>query len=816
MSQNHIGYKLSFCKKLSDVDNVVKGVSFTYRSLGHFDGIFIDKIYKIEEFGETCAELAKSRENKEIAHEKKRVLAHCEKQILNLIIEKDSKYIIEDKTKPIIAVTLLNCVASKLNCKASGCPKEKCDIRESLMDKNNKIIEEGVLYETFTPLSIESMVIIWKSDRIENIIKSISNLRNNSCFKYVVNIYSIISIDSTIKGKCAAEDINAYIKIQAAPTSNFNKIRESLCLFLNNNTKTSDGKDNVDKVCTDEKVCVGKFDLTFQISIKEITLENYMILYDKVLDTSVEDVKNLGILSTETTLVYPLGLDTGEYKKPDGLKKTTWKTWEKGFEDKWKIKENQVKIKKRFPTLYKFSGMLGGRAHRISHAVSSYKYFSGFWEFISNFTIAIPEYIISDMKNQDKNVVQIDHELRSLISGIDDVFSISFHDFEQSQKDALCVHSAGKLMVAYSNFAEFLGYPILKELSQYTKENVHFSIVSSIIETTQITEIPITTNQIEKSFFTIQMPFSNIYKFNAAIFKIAHEIGHLNYLSDEIIPNFAEQCYGKLVKRNLKFLNPKVKEVLFPKIKRFYGEFAADYYAVKVLGIDTIGTTVGIGDKTLVINQIKDVFNNERSGDDLETDDEYRFDGIRSILEIDPKIKYDEKDIPDLVINFVEGVSAENKIYKTFFDISSEVVPDITEELNLEKNSGDILRIVFFLIRITVSVVKLFVKLIVKLLTYVQDPDKFITNNSELCKHIIPIFALEYLLKNNKNIKNTRDTLENSGLDQKKKDFFKSFKEGFFKHIPPDKNKRKNIEPLPDKIDPLYDFILAFTERSEI
>ncbi|MDR0904491.1 MAG: hypothetical protein LBM59_07655 [Ruminococcus sp.] len=791
MPNDPIGYKLTFCKKLSALDNPVPGVAFEYLTLAHFDGIFINEIKCVSDYKKTCSDILqdgiKWGDLTADKQNKLNFLAHCEKQVVNIITENVNNDVLSNHDMPIMVVTLLN-FSDENNCRSQKINSIKNALQNYI---GNLSVDFGV----YMPLSIEDLAIVFKSYTLESILKLITNLRNHKCFADVMNMYSVISLDTNSDKPAQIEEINTYIKIQAVPPTSFREIADNLP------SVTPIGEE---RNYNDTKVAVGKYDMYHRISIKN-TMNYYFNLYRNILDTNSCISKKLGVLSTETIVIKPLNESgeknhfTNQFAFSGNInKQKSWNEWYRRFEECWNKEwdkgnksETKKKYKEWFPTLYKFSGMLSGRAHRISHAVSSYKYFEPFWEFISEITKFIPEFIKSESKreNYNRSVLTVSDEIRSLITGIDDVFSTSFHDFEQSQKDGLCVHSAGKLMVAYRNFAEFLGNQLLSVIG-HDGRHIYFSIVSAITETTKINRYDIKENKTNNTFLTIHMPFSNIYDFRAAIFKICHEIGHLIYVTDAEKSRFKDICNEGLEIESIRFSNPKIVHQLNKILDEFYEEFAADYYAIKILGLDVLYSDPK-HDKDAVLNQIQEIFMTElndkqRAGVNL------RFQGIRLLLRLQPMLIRDKKHDLNLDSLIAWAYQPSDVIQELLNSVAENVIPVIGQ----------------------VGSASVIVKEAVKYATDVKNVEEFIYLNTNISEKIFSPAAL-YILRQNEDVKLINDIYtilnknkkENSEFPfQNQINFFKSYREHFFDY-------RSGSSSYRDDVVPFRDFLLAFTER---
>jgi hypothetical protein len=587
-----LGYKLTFCKKLSDLANPISGESFDYRSFGHFTGFFADPIRSIKEYDETCAERAEkiTPNDTDITIQTKKAkldtLAHTEKQVLNIVADSDNCDIFEKHTHPVVAVTLINCHDTK-------CSVENCKLRDFFNTKKNDYPD--VIYQIFKPLSIETLVVVFRSNKLSNILDFLSDFRH--CHNEVVNLYSIISLDKECASSCESEKINALLKIQELPFVNFEKVVQKL-----NDEITVKFNESDLKITEQFKfVSVGKHDITLHLS-GNLPLNRFIELYNGILNTLAKSINSSGILDSETVFL-TANIDIFEdVRVPDPLRKDDsesstdkykWEPWQEKFKNNWHklyhITGNNYKDS--FPLLFKFSNMLWERTHRIAHTASSEKFFVGFRDFVGNFTQDIPRFLrkihpTSEIKMPE---IIIGNEIDNLINGIDNVFSTSFRDFELAQKDALCVHSGGKLMLAYRNFAELLGESFKKNLKLdegEDKTEIYYSVVSQINKTTEISylKIPEGDRIPNRNYLTIEIPYSDIYNPAFCIYKMAHEIGHLYTPHYNDLNTFLKTC-KKFIQTQF-FFSAEDWEDLELHLKIFYEDFNADMFAIRILGLD--------------------------------------------------------------------------------------------------------------------------------------------------------------------------------------------------------------------------------------
>jgi hypothetical protein len=804
-----IGYKLTFCKKLSDKRNTVDNKAFDYRVLGHFDGLFVDEINEIKQFGETCADFTRKELSKidrnlsddeknnliKKAEEKLHILSHCEKQVLNLLTDK-----INDNNKSFWSSQFPVTVVSLINCEKSGCAKDDCVIRNYL----NLVNPVNYAFQVFKPLSIESLAIVYKASTVNDILAALSELRKADCFDEVSSIYSIISLKKD-GVDCSAENINIYIKIQAIPSCGFRTIYEKIHTYCENNNLS----------CDNAFTSFGKYDITLCIkSNKKVKLNDYIKLYDEELNTFSEkkksgpsvgdreiqeyiDPKNPGILSTETVF-----LSTADDKNPNFVLETQprenpWSKWNGRYNREW------TKLGKERPVFNKFSRMLGERAHRLLHSFSSSKFFSAFWEFIAAFTIKIPRFIEQEPDKRYEAMMQVGEEIQSLIAGIDDVFSTSFHDFEQSQKDALCVHSAGKLMVSYRNFAEYIGVSFLG-LSNYRNHAFH-SIVSDISEKTYISEIKVEkrtkrdindgntiaeVDNVDMRFFTIHMPYSNIYNFTAAIFKITHEIGHSfkTPIPSKTKDEYFEKCIEALTQNDNFLFNDKEKKDVEKYAITFYEEFAADIYAIKALGIDKLYQNVNKHQKRIIKDRIAYMFEGIRLSD---LSKKLRISGL--VLALDPEkektVKISGKDFD--YAKLMEDIKVFDNPYVEGF------ASFVTEKFDIPgiKTIGDIVKAVGKVAELFTEHAK---KSKLDIIKGGKDSSYLEIRAALLC-YLIPDIAYDSIMEH-ETFKQLTETSPKPGAEDKIKEFLDTYKSNLCKEAP-------------DENEVMQSFLLAFTDR---
>jgi hypothetical protein len=172
------------------------------------------------------------------------------------------------------------------------------------------------------------------------------------------------------------------------------------------------------------------------------------------------------------------------------------------------------------------------RVHQLKHATFSHKYANS----LSTFTNSFVEDVV-DLYTHRRISFTLDDlnkTVRKIINNIDNLFSVSFRDFELAQKDGMQVHASGKVLVAYRNFVHNeVRAAKSVSLSETAEIDILTTVIAEIQSSISIDTIPgaiskVKNNElkINRIYNMVTIPPALIYNLTTALFALSHEAGH--------------------------------------------------------------------------------------------------------------------------------------------------------------------------------------------------------------------------------------------------------------------------------------------------
>jgi hypothetical protein len=462
MKSKKIGYKLTFCKKICDLYNPVDGTKYPFRTFGHFDGFYVKPIHDIVDFeNNRYMDIDEVKENGKLKNKFSHELHdkyHSEKQTINLLEPLSSDLtgstfdIFSSKMnreQPIIVITIVNSYQNAMSVQ---------NVAAYIMKSIH--LYHAVSFSVYETFAIEDCVIVFRSNGLNSIIKALDNMRKSKDFK-AINLYSIVGLAWSkleeermiMQSSIIKENLYASIRMYVRPSANFKKIEEKL-------DKWEELHDDINYISVDKSIpkysfmTMGRYDM--QVCFHFRNVFRFMSLFDELNPGQLPKEHPFRcIISTETTIMCELGVDDpnrdyfhNEKTQRDIAIQVWLNEFNKKMDDRLKEIERTYDEERfrRLQTKWIVDiqnpvYMLIERAHQLYHAASSHKYASIIHEFARNFTRNIPDFL-----NREDILVTTDNIqnfIFKIISNIDDLFSVSFRDFEYSQKDGMYVHASG-------------------------------------------------------------------------------------------------------------------------------------------------------------------------------------------------------------------------------------------------------------------------------------------------------------------------------------------------------------------------------------
>jgi hypothetical protein len=614
-----MGYKVTFCKKLIDLRNPVDGRRFPYRTFGHFDGFIVKDAYSITDFevnrDENISILSKNVSSSPDQGSLSNLdLFHCEKQTLNLLIpppdvfsdvesvcnQKTFSYakanIFDeslDATKQIVVFSIVNSYMEDLSIIQGNYKIDHyCKI---ICKENNKVELSYCIYKTF---SIEDYVIVFRSNSVQSVFRVLKMIREDDDLK-PANVYSVIGLSRGDGAHIIPEHLYANVRMYIHPKANYETIRAELSaddIIKQNsgvsllNVQTSRNKDS--ETLPYFFSSMGRYDLV--ASYQFTNINTFLSLFD-ILNPGMQSNNETYhyILYTETTIMNRI--DDNPYRIPpepvdepssiscadwiDQYKKSRDESKDIWIEQEYKAqnlankgsnsarKELQSEIerkadKKWGKTLDNAAYLLIERIHQLHHAVSAHKYAEDLTDMAKKFTLDIPKFIGSkELKiSTEAACTFIGH----MIGNIDDLFSMSFRDFEYSQKDGMYVHSFGKLLWCLRSYIQCEIWQTVKVYRKLVPKAVipkqaYNTVVISDGGNIGKVELPgllgrvlettLDPNSITagiSSYSIVEIPQKALTKLCSTLFALSHEAGHYIKFDKHIIIRLAELAASML------------------------------------------------------------------------------------------------------------------------------------------------------------------------------------------------------------------------------------------------------------------------------
>jgi hypothetical protein len=571
MKMGKIGYKIIFCKKICDICNKVDGTKYPYRSFGHFDGFFIKPIYQIEDFEDNrYKEIneAKDAGSSQILFEGKlHDTYHSEKQTINLLNPKELYQRPEgidifapelDEKTPIIVISMVNSHQNSMS------------VQRIMSIINDEINEnDSTVLSVFETFAIEDCVIIFRSNSLQSILDKINNIRKNVCFE-AINLYSIVGLawnDSAKEVNVIEEDLYASIRLYARPGANFISVQNELVTWAATHINVSMVSiEEINKIYS--FASMGRYDI--QVCFRFRNIYQFMRLFD-ILNPGYAVSKPFQcIISSETTIMNDINDDVN--RNFDIIKEEeeheSIQNWINQFSEN--TDKQLEKLSQTYDDQKLFDDrkekwnvdvqnavyMLIERAHQLYHAASSHKYADVIEKFARAFTLNIPDLLYSDKPYVTTADVQ--KFIKKIITNIDDLFSVSFRDFEYSQKDGMYVHASGKLLICLRNYVHYemiLAINAYKKLIKWPNDFLitHTTVVIEMLEGIGRYELPgkkyrhgkagkideIKEKFGKGSYCVVEIPPKALFQLESTIFALSHEAGHFIRLSESVISYWA-------------------------------------------------------------------------------------------------------------------------------------------------------------------------------------------------------------------------------------------------------------------------------------
>jgi hypothetical protein len=659
---NLIGYALCFEKKLCDSNNAVSNEAFFYRTFGHFDGVSVKEVIKVSDFTYYRKNYRlfklKTFKNRTDEH----MHYHLEKQLLNCLLYDEELFPNEkpdifnsesNKEAPVVVVTIVNKYDTPVNAKEIVEIKGNLSNLISAVDAENKFS-----FEVFQTLSIEDYVIVSRANNLNCIYETLMKFRHLPPFN-AINLYSIVSLDCNKNVSPTRQDkITATLRLYVKPIANFDGVVRGISKIIEeenpniNIVKVSDCFDEYRIQHDSTYTSFGRFDI--QLTLSATSLNHLMKLYDRV-NTSINDEKEQDanpdaewlkdIISTETTILSPmLSLKNNNERIPDYTNNYSdltefIKMFRQDIIDKISndttLKDNGEKLNRdekinlqgvicrhepisgntdlseelcnRISTkwgtrLTEPIYMLIERVHQLHHASFSHKYSKIIEKFAYNFVKAVPNFLINNKLNIKIGSSEITMFVDRIIGNIDNLFSISFRDFELAQKDGMQIHSSGEILIALKRYVDneietakrvFLSHNNNKKVkyNNYISYNIVMAALQSGVTVASIPSIESFVNEDDniptECFSVVSIPPHMLYDISLALFALSHEAGHFVVFPDSkgnAIENYnAKKCIPEF---DLFEGNDIAKDI----VRKFFHEFTADAFAVNSLNMKNAKT----------------------------------------------------------------------------------------------------------------------------------------------------------------------------------------------------------------------------------
>jgi hypothetical protein len=247
--------------------------------------------------------------------------------------------------------------------------------------------------------------------------------------------------------------------------------------------------------------------------------------------------------------------------------------------------------------------MLIERVHQLHHASFSHKYSGIIEKFAYLFVKCVPSMCGNKKLNID--YTKVNQFVDQVIHSIDNLFSISFRDFELSQKDGMQIHSSGEILIALGRYVNKemeiaknlfldLKYGEDNSTAVYALYPFHNIVMAKLQVDITVDTMPGLDTFINPSkymkefddnrhltwFNIVTIPPNMLYNLPITLFALSHEAGHMFVYPDITFENFAQKIVNEYDGKYRELRDLGTCKTI---IEKFFHEFTADAFAARSL-----------------------------------------------------------------------------------------------------------------------------------------------------------------------------------------------------------------------------------------
>jgi hypothetical protein len=372
-----------------------------------------------------------------------------------------------------------------------------------------------------------------------------------------------------------------------APQTEENRISDDLCAIISTETTLLTNLDKGNK--RDFRETNNPLPYSYESIAKKFRASYIENIYKEFgLDLSSKDETDM-LMNEFADAVVNNSIDGFMDKNKDKVNAISQELKRKTGKDP--LKDFIAQVRLRWGT--KFSEpiyLLMERVHQLKHATFSHKYADPLIKFSNAFITDVCS--LYENKNINFTSENLNKTIGQIIGNIDNLFSVSFRDFEFSQKDGMQVHPSGKMLIAYRNYVEN-EFSIAQAISPVDIKDIEIctTVIADIQSNITLDTIPgfdentsYTDNNIKRIFNIVTIPPTMIYEFGATLFALSHEAGHLITFNENVITEATDRMTKLYTKTNIQN-NVRISDA---KFKEMAEKYLCDINNRQIAGVITV------------------------------------------------------------------------------------------------------------------------------------------------------------------------------------------------------------------------------------